>query len=85
MPHLTRPLPDLIGIYVEAFLRVACAVNAVSAKPLILRRRPLEASREKAGGRYTVGFSLRLPAQFPVPSRLSADCNGVVNERLMAG
>ena len=70
MPHLTRPLPDLIGIYVEAFLRVACAVNAVSAKPLILRRRPLEASREKAGGRYTVGFSLRLPAQFPVPSRL---------------
>jgi hypothetical protein len=40
--------------------------------------------REKAGGRYAVGFFLRLPARFPVPSRLSADCNGVVNERLKA-
>jgi hypothetical protein len=25
--------------------------------------------KEKAGGRYTVGFSLRLPARSPVPSR----------------
>jgi hypothetical protein len=29
-------------------------------------------SREKAGGRYTVGFSLRLPARSPVPLRLIA-------------
>jgi hypothetical protein len=26
--------------------------------------------REKAGGRYADGFFLRLPAQFPVPSRV---------------
>ena len=29
----------------------------------------LDGAHEKAGGRYTVGFSLRLPARFPVPSR----------------
>ena len=38
--------------------------------------------REKAAGRYTVGFSLRLPAQSPVPSRPVKACNSMVNERL---
>jgi hypothetical protein len=38
---------------------------------------PMEPSREKAGGRYTAGFFLRLPARFPVPSRLRSDCNGM--------
>jgi hypothetical protein len=42
----------------------------------------MASSREKAGGHYAVGFSLRLPAQSPVPSRLISDCNGLVNERL---
>jgi hypothetical protein len=46
------------------------------------RRSCDHASREKAGGRYTVGFFLRLPARFPVPSRLRSDCNEMVNERL---
>ena len=39
--------------------------------------------REKAGGRYTVGFFLRLPARFPVPSRFRAEpCFDLVNEKL---
>jgi hypothetical protein len=41
-------------------------------------------SREKAGGRYTVGFSLRLPARFSGAIASRADCNGTVNKRLIA-
>jgi len=40
--------------------------------------------REKAGGRYTVGFFLRLPARSPVPSRFRAEpCFDLVNEKLI--
>jgi hypothetical protein len=44
----------------------------------------LKASREKAGGRYTVGFFLRLPALFSGATAFARDCNDMVNERLTA-
>jgi hypothetical protein len=41
---------------------------------------------EKAGGRYAVGFFLRLPARFPVPSPFNwqQDCIALVSEILIA-
>ena len=44
--------------------------------------RSLRTGREKAAGRDTVGFFLRLPARPPVPSRLREACNSMVNETL---
>jgi hypothetical protein len=39
-------------------------------------------AKKKAGGRYTVGFFLRLPALFSGATAFAQDCNDTVNERL---
>ena len=38
---------------------------------------------EKAGGRYAVGFVLRLPARSRFHRDLGRECSGLLNERLM--
>jgi hypothetical protein len=57
--------------------------NKVINRGLVLNPPPVELpSREKAGGRYAVGFSLRLPAHESGAIAMPSTCIGTVNERL---